>query len=198
VDVQITRLRRKIEDDPKAPRYLQTVRGEGYMLCAAVDAVLDGQGANAFVAMRPPGHHALADQPMGFCLFGNVAIAAKYALDVRGLDRVAVLDFDVHHGNGTQDLLWDEARRRCSPPASNIRIGRAPGRPTNAARMTIINVPLPPESDGRASGARGLGRHLARVAEWRPQLVILSAGFDAHADDPKGELRWQDAPISRC
>ncbi len=77
---------------------------------AAVDAVLSGAASNAFIAMRPPGHHAERERAMGFCLFGTVSIAAKYALDHHGLSRVAVLDFDVHHGNGTQDLLWDEPR----------------------------------------------------------------------------------------
>ena len=162
---------------------------------AAVDAVLDGQGRNAFVAMRPPGHHALADQTMGFCLFGNVAIAAKYALDVRGLDRVAVLDFDVHHGNGTQALLWDEARVLF---ASSQQYPHWPGTGAadeRGAHDNVINAPLPPESDG-AFGRAAWDAILARVAEFRPQLVILSAGFDAHADDPKGELRWQDADFA--
>ena len=162
---------------------------------AAVDAVLDGQGRNAFVAMRPPGHHALADQTMGFCLFGNVAIAAKYALDVRGLDRVAVLDFDVHHGNGTQELLWDEARVLF---ASSQQYPHWPGTGAaeeRGAHDNVINAPLPPESDG-AFGRAAWDAILARVAEFRPQLVILSAGFDAHADDPKGELRWQDADFA--
>ena len=162
---------------------------------AAVDAVLDGQGRNAFVAMRPPGHHALADRTMGFCLFGNAAIAAKYALDARGLDRVAVLDFDVHHGNGTQELLWDEPRTLF---ASSQQYPHWPG--TGAADETgahdnVINAPLPPESDG-AFGRAAWDAILDRVAAFRPQLVILSAGFDAHADDPKGELRWQDADFA--
>lgn len=159
---------------------------------AAVDAVLDGQADTAFVAMRPPGHHALADQTMGFCIFGNAAIAAKYALDARGLDRVAVLDFDVHHGNGTQALLWDEPRTLFS---SSQQYPHWPGTGAADERGThdnVINAPLPADSDG-AFGRAAWDDILARVAAFRPQLVIISAGFDAHADDPKGELRWEDA-----
>lgn len=159
---------------------------------AAVDAVLDGADRTAFVAMRPPGHHALEDQTMGFCLFGNVAIAAKYALDMRGLDRVAVLDFDVHHGNGTQALLWNEPRTLF---ASSQQYPHWPGTGATderGAHDNVINAPLPPDSDG-AYGRAAWDRILTRVAEFRPQLLILSAGFDAHVDDPKGELRWQDA-----
>ena len=159
--------------------------------CAAVDAVLAGEARSAFVAMRPPGHHAEAEVSMGFCLFGTVAIAAKRALDHHGLERVAVLDFDVHHGNGTQALLWDEARVLF---ASSQQYPHWPGtgaEDERGAHDNVINAPLPPESDG-AFGRAAWDVILARVAAFRPQLVILSAGFDAHADDPKGELRWQD------
>ena len=183
------------EDTFLSPGTLEAAYRSAGGAVAAVDAVLDGAGANAFVAMRPPGHHALADQPMGFCLFGNAAIAAKYALDVRGLDRVAVLDFDVHHGNGTQALLWDEARTLF---ASSQQYPHWPGTGAadeRGAHDNVINAPLPPESDG-AFGRAAWDVILARVAAFRPQLVILSAGFDAHADDPKGELRWQEADFA--
>ncbi|NHF73560.1 histone deacetylase family protein [Paracoccus xiamenensis] len=179
------------EDTFLSPGSLEAARRSAGGAVAAVDAVLDGAAANAFVAMRPPGHHALADRPMGFCLFGNAAIAAKHALDARGLDRVAVLDFDVHHGNGTQELLWDEPRTLF---ASSQQYPHWPGTGAadeRGAHDNVINAPLPPESDG-AFGRAAWDRILLRVAEFRPQLVILSAGFDAHADDPKGELRWQD------
>lgn len=160
--------------------------------CGAVDAVLAGQADNAFVAMRPPGHHAERETAMGFCLFGTVAIAAKRALDHHGLDRVAVLDFDVHHGNGTQALLWNEPRTLF---ASSQQYPHWPGTGATderGAHDNVINAPLPPDSDG-AYGRAAWDRILTRVAEFRPQLLILSAGFDAHVDDPKGELRWQDA-----
>lgn len=168
--------------------------------CDAVDAVLAGQADSAFVAMRPPGHHAERETAMGFCLFGTVAIAAKRALDHHGLDRVAVLDFDVHHGNGTQDLLWDEKRAFF---ASTHQMPLYPG--TGAAGETgafgqIMNIPLRPGSDG-AQARAAWGRILDRMIGWKPQLVIVSAGFDAHADDPLANLDWQDqdfAAITRA
>lgn len=167
---------------------------------SAVDAVLTGQASSGFVAMRPPGHHAERDTAMGFCLFGTVAVAAKHALDHHRLDRVAVLDFDVHHGNGTQDLLWDERRAFF---ASTHQMPLYPG--TGAASETgahgqVMNVPLRPGSDGAVARA-AWGRILDRMIGWKPQLVIISAGFDAHADDPLAELDWQDddfAAITRA
>jgi acetoin utilization deacetylase AcuC-like enzyme len=99
-------------------------------MIAAIDAVLDGRATNAFVATRPPGHHAEKTRAMGFCFFGNIAIGALHALERRGLSRVAIVDFDVHHGNGTQDILWDEPAR-FSSPASRCRFSPAPARPRN-------------------------------------------------------------------
>lgn len=162
---------------------------------AAVDAVLAGEAANAFVAMRPPGHHAERDRAMGFCLFGSVSIAAKYALDHYGLKRVAVLDFDVHHGNGTQDLLWDEARAMF---VSSQQIPLYPGSghaDETGAHGQIVNLPLRPGSGGaemRAAWAPAL----ARVAGFAPELILISAGFDAHRDDPLGGLNWTEADFA--
>ncbi|MFC3167680.1 histone deacetylase family protein [Paracoccus fontiphilus] len=170
------------------------LRGAGGAV-AAVDAVLADEAANAFVAMRPPGHHAEREKPMGFCLFGNAAIAAMRALDHHGLDRVAVLDFDVHHGNGTQDLLWDEGRAFF---ASTHQMPLYPG--TGSASETgahgqVVNVPLRPGSDGAAGLAAWRGI-LARARDFRPQLVIVSAGFDAHAADPLAQLEWDDGDFA--
>ena len=159
--------------------------------CAAVDAVLTGEVANAFVAMRPPGHHAERETAMGFCLFGTVAIAAKRALDLHKLDRVAVLDFDVHHGNGTQDLLWDEARAFF---ASSHQMPLYPGSGAMAeqgAHGQVMNVPLPPHSGG-AEARAAWDDILRRCRDFAPQLVIISAGFDAHRDDPLAQLNWTD------
>ncbi|MDO5657540.1 MAG: histone deacetylase family protein [Paracoccus sp. (in: a-proteobacteria)] len=162
---------------------------------AAVDAVLDGASRTAFVAMRPPGHHAEAEVPMGFCLFGTVAIAAKHALDGRGLSRVAVLDFDVHHGNGTQALLWDEARALfVSSHQSPLWPGSGAAHETGA-HDNVMNLPLPPGSDGALARAEW-DLALARVAEFRPELVLISAGFDAHRDDPLASLDWEDADFA--
>lgn len=183
------------EDTHLSPGSLDAaLRGAGGAV-AAVDAVLAGEAANAFVAMRPPGHHAERETPMGFCLFGNAAIAAKRALDHHGLARVAVLDFDVHHGNGTQDLLWDESRAFF---ASSHQMPLYPG--TGAASETgahgqVMNVPLRPGSDGAA--AQTAWRDiLDRCRDFAPQLVIVSAGFDAHADDPLAQLDWDEGDFA--
>ncbi|MDQ1900434.1 histone deacetylase family protein [Paracoccus sp. WLY502] len=166
------------------------LRGVGGAV-AAVDAVLAGEVANAFVAMRPPGHHAERETPMGFCIFGNAAIAAMRALDHHGLDRVAVLDFDVHHGNGTQALLWDERRAFF---ASTHQMPLYPGTGAaseQGAHGQMVNVPLRPGSDG-AAGQAAWRDILARCRDFAPQLVIVSAGFDAHAADPLAQLNWDD------
>lgn len=162
---------------------------------AAVDAVLAGEATNAFVAMRPPGHHAERNRVMGFCLFGTVAIAAKYALDAQGLSRVAVLDFDVHHGNGTQDLLWNEARAMF---VSSQQMPLWPG--TGAASETgahdqIVNLPLPVGSGGHEMRA-AWERALAQVKDFGPELILVSAGFDAHRDDPLAHLNWTEADFA--
>lgn len=154
---------------------------------AAVDAVIAGQMRNAFCAARPPGHHAETAQTMGFCLFGTVAIAARRALDHHGLGRVAVVDFDVHHGNGTQDLLWNEARTLF---VSSHQMPLWPG--TGAASETgahdnILNIPLRPGTEGPAFRA-AWEPALARLDAFAPELVIVSAGFDAHAADPLAGL----------
>lgn len=157
----------------------------------AVDMVLGNEASNAFCAIRPPGHHAETATAMGFCLFGNAALAAKHALDHHGLSRVAVVDFDVHHGNGTQDLLWDEAR------ALTITSHQSPlwpgtGQPgETGAHGNVLNVPLPPESDGAEMRRVYEAQVFPRLRSFRPELLILSAGFDAHADDPLAQLQWQ-------
>ena len=157
---------------------------------AAVDAVMTGQVANAFVAARPPGHHAERETPMGFCLFGTVAIAAKHALDTYGLSRIAVVDFDVHHGNGTQDLLWDEGRAVFfSSHQSPLWPGT--GHPhERGAHDTIINIPLDPDSGGAAMRAAYDAQVFPVLSALKPELILVSAGFDAHVDDPLANLRW--------
>ena len=157
---------------------------------AAVDAVLAGEARNAFVAMRPPGHHAETSRAMGFCLFGNLAIAARRALDHHGLDRVAVVDFDVHHGNGTQDLLWDE-ERALFISSHQMPLWPGSGHPSEAgAHGNVINVPLAPQT-GSAAMRRAYDEIVfPALEEFEPQLVLVSAGFDAHAADPLAELNW--------
>ncbi len=156
----------------------------------AVDLVLSGDTPNAFCAIRPPGHHAESETAMGFCLFGNAALAAKHALDHHGLKRVAVVDFDVHHGNGTQDLLWDEARALVIT-SQQIPLWPGTGRPDETgAHDTILNIPLPPRSGGAEMRAAYESQAFPRLRAFKPELIIISAGFDAHQDDPLAELNW--------
>ncbi|WP_017998657.1 histone deacetylase family protein [Paracoccus sp. N5] len=178
-----------------APGSLLAARHAAGGVCAAVDAVLAGQAPNAFIAMRPPGHHAERMKPMGFCILSSVAIGAKRALEHHGLDRVAVLDFDVHHGNGTQDVLWDEARALfVSTHQSPLYPGTGAASETGAHGQ-VANVPLAAGSGGDA--ARAIWRSLcARVEAWRPQLILVSAGFDAHAEDPLAGLMWDESDFT--
>ncbi len=157
---------------------------------AAVDRVLDGAAQNAFVATRPPGHHAEEATTMGFCVFGNVAIAAKHALDVRGLERVAVLDFDVHHGNGTQALLQGDPRVFfVSSHQWPLWPGSGPSSDTGP-HGTVMNLPLSPHS-GREEWRPSWDEALQSVRDHRPDLILVSAGFDAHTADPLANLRWK-------
>ncbi len=157
---------------------------------AAVDAVLAGEVSNAFVGCRPPGHHAETATAMGFCLFGNVSIAAKHALERRGLERVAVVDFDVHHGNGTQNLLWDEPRALF---ISSHQMPLYPGTGAaheRGAHGQIINLPMEPGTGSVQMRARYERDVFPAVEAFGPQLILISAGFDAHVDDPLANLNW--------
>jgi acetoin utilization deacetylase AcuC-like enzyme len=161
--------------------------GLGQVL-GALDMVIAGEARNAFAAIRPPGHHAEAARPMGFCLFGNVAIAAKRALDHHGLARVAVVDFDVHHGNGTQDLLWDEARA-LFVSSHQMPLWPGTGAPDErGAHDNVLNLPLPPGTDGPRFRAAWEAHALPRIEAFAPELVLVSAGFDAHVADPLAQL----------
>jgi acetoin utilization deacetylase AcuC-like enzyme len=165
-------------------------RGAGAAV-RAVDMVLAGEVANAFCAIRPPGHHAEKDTAMGFCLFGNAALAAKHALDHHGLSRVAVVDFDVHHGNGTQDLLWDERR---SLLISSQQFPLWPGtgrRDEDGAFDNVLNLPLAPDSDGVEMRKVYDAEVFPRLRAFKPELIIISAGFDAHREDPLAALNWE-------
>ena len=158
--------------------------------CAAVDAVMEGAARSAFVGCRPPGHHAERETAMGFCLFGNVAIAAKRALDVHAARRVAIVDFDVHHGNGTQDLLWDEGRALF---VSSHQVPLYPGTgmaSETGAHGQILNLPLEPGSGSAQMRKLYEERVFPALVAHRPDLILISAGFDAHADDPLAQLAW--------
>ncbi len=157
---------------------------------AAVDAVLSDQATNAFVACRPPGHHAEQSTPMGFCLFGNAAIAAKHAMERHGLDRVSIVDFDVHHGNGTQALLWNEPRAQFfSSHQMPLWPGSGDAHETGG-HANIHNIPLPPHSTGVHMRKVYEAEVFPAIERFDPQLIIISAGFDAHTADPLAQLNW--------
>lgn len=158
-------------------------RSLGGVICT-VDTVLGGTARNAFAAGRPPGHHAERQSPMGFCLFGNVAIAAKHALDHHGLSRVAIVDFDVHHGNGTEDLVQDDPRI-LFVSSHQMPLYPDTGEPSHTGpHNTVVNVALDAGCDGPTFRDIYERLILPRLADFAPELMILSAGFDAHADDP--------------
>ena len=162
----------------------------------AIDLVLSGEAKNAFVAVRPPGHHAETQTAMGFCLFGNVALGAKHALDFHGLKRVAVIDFDVHHGNGTQELLWDESR--CLTFTSQ-QMPLWPGTGSKEEQgnfNNIVNIPLPPGSSGVLMREKYEMLVFPALHEFKPELILISAGFDAHEADPLAELNWATEDFS--
>lgn len=162
---------------------LQAVYRAAGGVVRAIDMVLGGEVANAFAAVRPPGHHAERQTAMGFCFFCNVVIGAKHALDHHGLDRVAIVDFDVHHGNGTQDLVEDDPRILfCSTHQSPLFPGT--GAAHEVGVDNVLNVPLPEGTGSKAFRDVMEGVVLPRINLFSPQLVIISAGFDAHMDDP--------------
>ncbi|MFD1913548.1 histone deacetylase family protein [Halodurantibacterium flavum] len=157
-----------------------------------VDLVVAGQARNVFCATRPPGHHAETARAMGFCLFGTAAIAAKRALDHHGLSRVAVVDFDVHHGNGTQDLLWNEPRALFIS-SHQMPLYPGTGAPDErGAHDNVLNLPLADGSGGAEMRRVYQEMALPRLADFAPELIIISAGFDAHRADPLAGLAWDE------
>jgi acetoin utilization deacetylase AcuC-like enzyme len=157
---------------------------------AATDLVLDGGAENAFCAIRPPGHHATREAAMGFCFYNNVAIAARHALDVRGLKRVAIVDFDVHHGNGTEDIIANDQRvlmvsifqDQLYPFCGNVPMGD-----------NMLNVPVPAYTKGNE--VREIVEHqwLPLLDKFKPEMIFVSAGFDAHRDDDLGNMGLVEA-----
>jgi acetoin utilization deacetylase AcuC-like enzyme len=167
------------------------LRGAGGAV-AAVDAVMTGQAQNAFVATRPPGHHAETATAMGFCFFNNAAIAARHAQNAHGIERVAIVDFDVHHGNGTQDIFWDDASVLY---ASTHQMPLYPGSGAKSERGkhgTIVNAPLASGDGGHEFREAIETDILPRIADFRPGLIVVSAGFDAHYRDPLGNLKLEE------
>jgi acetoin utilization deacetylase AcuC-like enzyme len=159
----------------------------------AVDEVVAGKANNVFCAMRPPGHHTERARPMGFCIFNHAAIAARYAQRKHGLGRVAVMDFDVHHGNGTQDIFWsDPTLMYCSTHQMPLYPGTG-AVSERGDHDNIVNAPLRPGDGGEQFRAAMEERILPRLSAFGPELIIISAGFDAHARDPLANLQFTDA-----
>lgn len=156
---------------------------------AAVDEVFDTPNNRAFCAVRPPGHHALKDAAMGFCILGNVAIAAHHALNNRGLERVAIVDFDVHHGNGTENIVEGDERIRLY---SSYQGNFYPFPDKDAARPNVIHTPLAAGTEGEAF-REAVSAWLPDIDAFAPQLIIISAGFDAHIEDPLAQLRLRES-----
>jgi acetoin utilization deacetylase AcuC-like enzyme len=173
-------------DTAMSPDSLEAALRAAGAVCAAIDAVIDGASSRAFCAVRPPGHHATRDAAMGFCLFNNVAVGAAHAL-ARGIESIAIVDFDVHHGNGTQDIFWNE------PRVAYASTHQWPLYPGTGARAetgagNIVNVPLP--RGAGSSEFRGAFTQIVLPAlrTFAPQLMMISAGFDAHRLDPLADL----------
>lgn len=152
---------------------------------AATDAVMAGEIANAFCAIRPPGHHACRDQSMGFCIFNNVAIAAKYALERHGLKRVAIVDFDVHHGNGTEDIVAGDQR------VLMVSFYQHPFYPLGGSRSNasnLLNLPVPAYTKGMEVRELIESTWMPRLEAFQPEMIFISAGFDAHREDDLGQM----------
>jgi acetoin utilization deacetylase AcuC-like enzyme len=177
-----------VQIDPDTAMNVHTwdasLRAAGAVL-AGIDAVMAGELENAFCAVRPPGHHACRDRAMGFCFFNNIAVGALYALERHGLKRVAIVDFDVHHGNGTEDILAGDER------VLMVGIFQHPLYPYSGDKPlgpNMVNVPVPPYTRGMQIRELIDMHLLPRLEAFKPELVLVSAGFDAHRDDDLGQL----------
>ncbi|WP_018076356.1 histone deacetylase family protein [Thiobacillus denitrificans] len=156
----------------------------------AVDLVMRGEVASAFVACRPPGHHATRSQAMGFCIFNNVAVAAAHALEAHALERVAIVDFDVHHGNGTEDIFRNDPRAML---CSTFQHPFYPFSGADSASAHIVNVPLPAGTGGPAYREAFSTQIMPRLEAFRPQMLFFSAGFDAHREDDMAQFGLVEA-----
>ncbi|UOM33334.1 histone deacetylase family protein [Acuticoccus sp. I52.16.1] len=178
-------------DTSMGPSTMQAARVASGALMAATDALFAGEDKNAFVIGRPPGHHAEHNRAMGFCFLNHVAIAARHAQRAHGVGRVAIVDFDVHHGNGTQDIFWDDASvLYISTHQSPLYPGT--GEANERGVGNILNVPLPPGTSSSLYRTLFDGAVMPALNAFEPEFLILSAGFDAHEDDPLGGIRLTD------
>ncbi len=172
--------------------YAAALRAAGACV-AAVDAVMAGELENAFCGVRPPGHHAVRDKPMGFCFFSNVAVAVKHAIVEHGCKRVLVVDFDVHHGNGTEDVLAEDCD---AGRVLMVSIFQSPFYPYSGEHPkagNMVNLPVPAYTRGPAVRELITQQWLPAIERFKPELVLISAGFDAHRDDDLGQLGLVEA-----
>ncbi|MBK8069540.1 MAG: histone deacetylase family protein [Rhodanobacteraceae bacterium] len=172
------------------PYTLRAARRAAGALLRAVDGVIGGEFARAFCAVRPPGHHATRGEAMGFCFYDNAAVGVLHALEVHGLARVALVDFDVHHGNGSEHILAGDERVLM---VSTFQHPLYPASGVDPLGENMVNVPLPPYSDGAALRGAVTREWLPALERFRPQLIVISAGFDAHRDDDMSQLLWTEA-----
>ena len=179
-------------DTVLSPRSAEAALRAAGAAVAAVDAVMIGAARRAFCAVRPPGHHATSDAAMGFCLFNNIAVAARHAIDAHGLDRVAVVDFDVHHGNGTQ-AIFEHDRRVLYASSHQAPLYPWTGERSETGAGNIFNATLPPGSDGNLFRRIWGERLLPAIDDFAPQLLLISAGFDGHRRDPLAQLQLDAA-----
>jgi acetoin utilization deacetylase AcuC-like enzyme len=189
----------QIDPDTAANRHTWSaaLRAAGAVV-AAIDAVIAGEVDNAFCAVRPPGHHACRAQAMGFCFLNNVAVAALHAIEVHGLKRVAIVDFDVHHGNGTEDIVAGDDRILM---VSFFQHPLYPYSGTEPAAANLLNLPVPPYTRGPAVRELIEQHWLPKLEAFAPELIVIRAGFDAHRDDELGQLGLVEADyawITRC
>ena len=174
-----------------SPRSYDIAARAAAAACLAVDEVMSGNATNAFCAIRPPGHHAEPDHPMGFCLFNNAAIAARQAQRKHGAERVAIVDWDVHHGNGTQAIVWDDASiLYCSTHQMPLYPGTGAASETGCGN--IVNVPLKAGAGGTEFEMAFADRIVPAIDAFAPDLIIVSAGFDAHWRDPLAEINLNE------
>lgn len=182
-------------DTNYGPDSLDVARHATGGLLNAVDGVVEEKLDNAFCTVRPPGHHATPDRGMGFCIFNNAAVAARYAQKKHGLERVAIIDWDVHHGNGTQDIFYEDdsvfyfsTHQYPWYPGTGAREETGAGR----GRGTTLNVPLPAGCGMDEIGAAFRGAFTTKMKDFKPDLIIISAGFDSRLGDPLGQLTLSD------
>ncbi len=172
------------------PYTLEAAKRAAGAAVLATDLVISGQVENAFCNVRPPGHHATRDEAMGFCFFNNVAVGAAHALALHGLTRIAILDFDVHHGNGTEAIFKDETRVML---CSTFQHPFYPYSGANSSNDHIINTPLAAGTTGQALRATVLENWIPALERFRPEMIYISAGFDAHREDEMANLNWVEA-----